>query len=205
MRNKYIAIGALLIILALICAGLCSCGTTQDLKRSRAEKYYRDHPKELAEKCTEMFPIRDSVGEPIYGVVVPGNNENYQASIDSIQFEAKKLNERLRQDTSLYGYAYREEIIRLQVRIKDLATRYKPCVPDTIPKVIPTYWEDTRRIAALRIDNASLQAELQDKAKESHGWQEKAQKRGKIIGWAGSGLVLLAIGGIAWKLRKLFI
>lgn len=134
---------------------LCGCGAAyyqaRDIKKQHLLNY--EYPSELAKDCAKVFPVKDSVGKPVY---IPANNVDYSKAIDTILIlsnnnRATALSKNDMQNTSLYlplsgGTGGTSGI--LFNKIDALRAAYKPCKPDTIK--IPHYIIDQAKIKVLQ-------------------------------------------------------
>lgn len=148
---------------------LASCVSTAK-QRGRANTFYAEHPAELAQKCADAFPVRDSAGQPVIEYT-PADNTNYSGQIDSLVDAVNQLsayNDAL--VTQLHGQnnndsvgacrialaKYQANLAVLQNKLSALQAAYKPCNPDTASITLPIYQENTARVTALNMHADSL-------------------------------------------------
>jgi hypothetical protein len=67
--------------------------------QKNAEKYYNNHPEELARKCSNVFQATDSIGEKSI-MIIPGNGVDYSGVIDSLMAGSENLLDKLHEDSS---------------------------------------------------------------------------------------------------------
>ena len=110
------------------------------------------HTNELAAKCVQHFPVKDSIGKADT-VVRKSNNLNYQSKIDSLQSKSDSLQSQLNKDASdksnpcaSVAASYSKQITGLNNQIKNLQQAYRPCKPDTVKVTQSIYRLDSAKV-----------------------------------------------------------
>jgi uncharacterized lipoprotein NlpE involved in copper resistance len=118
------------------------------------------HSVELAKKCVQYFPVKDSVGKAVITVdsTHRAANTNYQSKIDSLQQIADAFKTHLAADTakgnpcaSIAKY-YNAQVDALTNRVKALKQAYRPCIPDTVfnTKTVNVYQTDEAALSLVQ-------------------------------------------------------
>lgn len=173
---------------------LCGCSApyyqAKDIKKQHQLNY--QYQGELAKDCATLFPVKDSVGAPIY---TPANNINYAHIIDSVKKAedslytlASKL-PLLWDDTAKmrHSVALLTNMVKAQAgKINALQSAYKPCKPDTMK--MPIYITDMAKLKVLQ-DAYKVKADSLATVKHDLAASKKSRS---ILMWILIGIISLA-------------
>lgn len=214
-----------IIRIALIILVFVACKSTER-QRYKANIFFDKHPAELAAKCDKTFPVKDSVGDPVYDIIKSSSNKNYKATIDSLVeigenamiqlLYAKKRADTISEQCADVVLGYMRDVERLQQESKRLQKEYRPCSPDTLTELRIIYRRSMAREVSLKdsLDQILYQLgemtiqfdqqvdDLSDKDKINS--ELKSDKNGwmwKAIGtWVGMAIILG--GGLFYFIKK---
>lgn len=180
-----------------------SCATQRNF-----EKYAQKHPVKLAELCIEKFPIRDSVGEPVFDTIRRSDNLDHTGTIDSLKQAADELVREMESkqmisdldrkkavdiigDYSKENESLKRKAKSLAADISRLQANYRPCLPDTQRIYLPHFLENPAKDLVI----ASLYNKVAKIEQQRDDWKHRAQTR---FWWL---VVLVAILGIGVGLK----
>lgn len=164
-----------IILLALLLFG-CSAEKKRLRQVEKAKIVAYQNPKDFAEFCATVYPVKDSIGEPIIKYVKADNKE-YSDTIDSLISALNRINEKVEKDTTASAKVYKNEIANLSKQLSDFKKAYKPCIPDTVFRDNVIYKENTAKIVDLTNKLASVSEELKQSKLSDEKHEKLAQKR----------------------------
>lgn len=189
---------------------LTSCNTYQK-QLSKFNQFADAHQGELAKKCVEYFPVKETSGPTQIDSVKKANNVNYKKQIDSIKTIADNLKNQLAKDTtkgnpcaSVVKY-YGSQVQGLTDKLKALQGAYKPCKPDTEYRTHTVYKVDE---AALKVANdrfSASQDSLRLIKSELKNTQDQSTKRLHWVFYLGGALLLLVGASVLKAMGRLAI
>lgn len=166
---------------------LSSCATLEDVQRSRAEKYYRQHPEELAASCAKNFPSVDSIGN-IEWLTLPIAERFKPSASENISYI------RILGDTG---------------RNAPRSSEYPPCDTSRAVVGIRTTYRDKpgtlARIQALEFENARLRTKMTEATTAAAQWKAKARKRNTVLISIASVAGLAFVGWLVGKFKTIKI
>lgn len=169
------------IALLLTALFLNSCKLSEDLARSRSEKFYQEHPDEFAQRCAVKYPPQVSKGGVTYSKGVD-KDTSYQIAkkkADSMINSALAW-QPLDVDVLAVRASYEVRIDELTDIIRKLSSH--ACVPDTLYRTDTI--ADTRmlaEVAALKAQVRDQQITLKNKSLVLEDWKTKAKRRNWIL------------------------
>ena len=174
---------------------LCGCMST-----NKAIGYLEKKGK-LAGTCADHYPVVDSAGKTTI-VYRPADNVDHTKQLDSLkndfdqQLQAfKDAQHAQAHDTGCVRtiQELQRQYENLRDQYLDLKAKYKPCNPDTA-FITKDVYHDTNPAKT-----AALQQQVTEYKTKYETAQDKASKRGKLIGGAG---ILIAVGMGAFVIAK---
>lgn len=162
----------LLIGLTLLTACLFSCVTRYERQKIKAEKFYSENPKDLAKKCADEFPVK----------------ETFIKGADKIISDTV-----LRNDT-----VFVERIIDGKTEYVKIPCPVNKTITNTVIRIDTVKIENSAKIVSLSNELNKVR-DLYDNEKQS---LTKAKKTKNIFMYISIGLFLLIIGGTAYLIRS---
>ncbi len=174
---------------------LTSCSASyyqqRDVKKQHQLNY--QYQGELAKDCATLFPVKDSIGTPIY---TPSHNIDYSGKVDSLKKYADSLKGLPRIVVTDTAQAHRiiifqaKQINTLTDKINALRAAYKPCKPDTIVK--PIYRVDEAKLKALQNDD-NIKTDSLKITKHDLVNSKKSASKGWLYFWILVGSLVIII------------
>lgn len=213
------------ILVLILIISIAGCKSLEKQRRN-ANSFFDAHLAELATKCDKTFPVKDSVGDPVYDIIKSSSNKNYKSAIDSLVeigenamiqlIYAKKRADTISEQCADVVLGYMRDVERLQQQTKRLQKEYQPCSPDTLTELRVIYRRSMAREMSLKdsLDQILYQLgemtiqfdqqvdDLSDKDKaNSELKSEKNSWMWKAIGtWIGMAIILG--GGLFYFIKK---
>lgn len=180
----------LLLIGIFCCLSSCSTAykTAKEIEKQHELNY--KHPDELAADCAKWFPNVDSAGKvkPAINIDLSGKVDGLKRVIDSLA-GAKPVTHKDSTD-------FKNKLADVKSKADNLAQKYKPCKPDTVPKYITNtavVAAVTAKLAAANKNTTIAEQKLADTQASQKTWMEIA-----------IGLMVVVFGTVIWKIYKLF-
>lgn len=166
-------------LIVLLCILFIGCNITKDISRSKAEKYYRNHPEEFARQCADKYPPSLTGNSQIKYIYVPADYDSaYDAIINEAQEWIQRTQEQTYEDTAASGIVYRKKLAEASQIISQLKN-HKP-IPDTIREYRVDTVLDTRMLAennALKQELSAARSDAEKAKQDSVEWKGKARTR----------------------------
>lgn len=182
------------------------CKITQDVQRSKAEKYYRNNPDEFAQLAAEKFPATKSTIKIDTVYIQADMDSAYNHIINTAQDWIQRTQEQTYEDTTAAGIKYRADLQEAKNIIASLSAH--KLNPDTVRIEKEIEVADTKMIAAnesLSDENAALKNKIDEVSKSEVDWKMKARKRNWALIIIGSVIGLSFVGWLVSKFKTINI
>lgn len=186
----------LIILSAILFLG---CNTYQK-QLAKFNTFADTYTGELAKKCVQHFPVKDSIGSTTQDLK-KADNKNYQSQIDSLQELANFFKDQVSKDTAstnpcaAVAKNYQNQVATLNGKIADLKKSYKPCKPDTIQITTTVYRKDEAALTVCANNFNKLRDSLNIVKHDLANSKSQSSSRLKYL------LILAAIVGVATVLK----
>lgn len=178
-------------LFALLLTGCASY--IQDRNIARQHRYNALYLSPLAQDCNQFFPVKDSVGKPIF---TSATNINYTGEIDSLEVLIRRLSVDNANKTVIFAPGNEAVITQLQQKIAALKAAYKPCKPDTVK--IPIYRVDE---AAVKVWQDKYRAKADSLITQNTNLAT-SNKNKSVWRWIALGCMGLITVSVVWKVYK---
>lgn len=176
---------------------------------AKQHEFNYKYPNETAKDCARLFPVKDSVGEPIF---TPANNIDQSGKVDSVKKEADSVKAVLKLLIGLPNDTakLRRTIVLLNAKVNTLSNKinalqasYKPCKSDTF-HTAPIYRQDMALVTFLR-NQITIKADSLRDNKVKLATETKKADKYCLRFWLENGFFILIIIVVAvWKVYGLF-
>lgn len=183
----------------LVIAGCVQSCSTLEKRISKAKVIAYENPSYFADFCSKVFPVKDSIGEPIIKYV-PADNKDYSKRIDSIHREVDAFLASVRNDTSTVGKMYRQKIENLSEQLNSFRKEYRKCVPDTVKVELPVWRENTARLAYVAGELSKMTGLYQ----REEVLRQQAEKSRSTWMWVAIGSILIGLVSVFFNVKKFF-
>lgn len=197
------------VIFALLAVSMMLACNTYQKQLNKFNLFADAHTNELAKKCVQYFPVKDSVGAVKVDSTHKAVNQNYESKIDSLQQLAASFQKGLLMDNetssacSQVSAAYQSRVNDLIIQISKLKNAYRPCKPDTVFKTQTIYRTDE---AALAVARNNFTSERDSLNLVKNNLKQEKETSGKrltwlfILGW----VILLSVAETVLKILGKF-